>query len=280
MSTQAFTALLTGASGGIGAAIAAAVLRSGGRVIATGRDKQALHTLQATLDPTGQSMLCVPADVTEDDDRQRLADVARTWRGGIDVLINNAGAAEFGLFAEERPADIEHVFAVNALAPMQLCRTLLPHLQRRPTAHIVNIGSVFGSIAYAGHATYSASKFALRGFSEALRRELADTAVRVHYLAPRATRTSFNTAAVDELNRRLDVACDSPDRVADAVMEMLRKNQAEAVIGWPEKFFARLNSVWPRVVDRALAKQLSTIRQLAGKPAHTVHIHSISRRAS
>jgi short-subunit dehydrogenase len=146
-------------------------------------------------------------------------------------------------------------------APMHLCRALLPRLQRQPCAHIVNIGSVFGAIGYPGQVAYSASKFALRGFSESLRRELGDSTVRVHYLAPRATRTGFNCAAVDELNAQLAVATDPPERVAAAVGRMIETDRPEAVIGWPEKLFVRINGLLPRLVDHSLARQLPIIKQ-------------------
>jgi short-subunit dehydrogenase len=185
------------------------------------------------------------------------------------------------MFASEHPDDIDRAFEVNALAPLHLCRALLPHLVSQPRAHIVNLGSVFGTIAYPGHAVYSATKFALRGFSEALRRELSDTNVRVHYLAPRSTRTKFNSSAVEALNERFGIAMDPPERVAASLLDMLERDRAEAVIGWPEKLFARLNALVPRLVDRALAKQVPAIRQYAaGRDSNPPQIHSLSRKVS
>lgn len=274
-------ALLTGASGGIGAAIAREIVRSGGRVLVTGRDARALQRLALSLDPGGNRVAIHAADIAQADARLDLIEAAIEWGGGINVLINNAGVPSFGAFEQMDPDDLEHAFAVNVLAPMQLCRGLLPHLQRQRTAHIVNIGSVFGAIGYPGQVAYSATKFALRGFSEALRRELGDTAVQVHYLAPRATRTRFNCAAVDELNAKLAVATDPPERVASSVCRMLQTGQAEAVIGWPEKLFARINSVLPRLVDRSLSRQLPTIRQRFARPRPApLPVQPISRKAS
>jgi short-subunit dehydrogenase len=155
---------------------------------------------------------------------------------------------------------------VNEQAPIHLCRLLLPHLRRQSEAHILNTGSVFGGIGYAAYSVYSATKFAMRGFSEALRRELADTSVQVHCLAPRATRTGINTAAVERMNAELGVAMDTPDVVARAACDMLESGVAEAVVGWPEKFFVRLNALFPRLVDGALRKQLPVIRRHAGAP--------------
>ena len=125
-----------------------------------------------------------PANLTRADDRARLAEFARTWRGGINVLINNAGVSHFRLLEDQPAEEVDLALAVNVQAPIHLCRLLLPHLQRQPDAHILNTGSVFGGIGYAAYSVYSATKFAMRGFSEALRRELADTHVQVHYLAP------------------------------------------------------------------------------------------------
>ncbi len=136
----------------------------------------------------------------------------------------------------------------------------------QPEACILNTGSVFGSIGYPGYAVYSATKFAIRGFTEALRRELADTHVKVHYVAPRATRTGINTSAVERMNAELGVAMDPPELVAKAVCDMLAGGRVEAVLGWPEKFFARVNGVLPRLVDGALRKQLPVIRRYAGEP--------------
>jgi short-subunit dehydrogenase len=273
-------ALVTGASGGIGAAIAREIVGSGGQVLVTGRDVLALQLLALSLDPDGRRVAVHVADIARGDERNGLIEAAADWCGGINVLVNNAGVASFGDFAQMDPDDLEQAFAVNVLAPMQLCRGLLPHLQRRPAAHIVNIGSVFGSIGYPGQVVYSATKFALRGFSEALRRELHDTAVQVHYLAPRATRTRFNCAAVEELNMQLAVATDPPERVAASVRRMLETGQPEAVIGWPEKLFARINGILPRLVDRSLARQLPTIRQRLASPHAPLSIQPISREVS
>jgi short-subunit dehydrogenase len=97
---------------------------------------------------------------------------------GANVLINAAGINPFGMFAEQAAAEIGKAFAINTVAPILLCHALLPVLSERPAAQIVNVGSTFGSIGFPGFAAYSATKFAVRGFSEALRRELADSAIR------------------------------------------------------------------------------------------------------
>lgn len=274
--------LVTGASGGIGAAIVHELVRASAEVLLTGRDAAALQRVARAADPSGARVAVVAADLRRAEDRRALSDVARTWHGGVNVLVNNAGVADAGLFVEGRAEDLERAFAVNALAPMHLCRAMLPHFLRLGDAHIVNVGSVFGAIAYPGHAVYSASKFALRGFTEALRRELADTGVRVHYLAPRTTRTRFNDAAVDALNAELGVATDAPERVAVSVRRLLERELPELVVGWPEKLFVRINALLPRLVDRSLRAQLPAIRRRLAARHETApaRVQSLARKAS
>jgi len=136
-------------------------------------------------------------------------------------------------------------------------------LQSQPAATIVNVGSIFGYLGYPGCAAYSASKFALRGFSEALRRELADGPVRVLHFAPRATRTEFNSDALNALNAELGTATDSPTKVAEELVRLLHRPVRERLLGMPEKLFARINQLWPALVDSALRKQLAVIRGYA-----------------
>jgi short-subunit dehydrogenase len=254
-------ALVTGASGGIGAAIVKEIVARGGSALITGRDERALQVLAHEVDPQGTSVDIHRADIVVPEERSRLEDRACSWLGGVNVLVNNAGVAAVGLFSDAAIEDIERAFDVNVIAPMLLCRGLLSHLQRQPKAHIVNVGSVLGAIGYPGQAVYCGTKFALRGFTEALRRELGDTHVRVHYLAPRATRTTFNSDTVDALNARLKVTVDAPERVAAQVCRMLERDQATATLGWPEKLFVRINDVAPWLIDRSLAGQLPVIRE-------------------
>ncbi len=262
--------LLTGAAGGIGGAIAAELLARGATVLLVDLNETALRRFAASEPKASAERVEVfAANLTSAEDRARLAEFAQTWRGGINVLINNAGVSHFRLLEDQPAEEVDLALAVNLQAPIHLCRLLLPHLQRQPEAQILNTGSVFGGIGYAAYSVYCATKFAMRGFSESLRRELADTSVTVHYLAPRATRTGINTAAVETMNAELGVAMDTPPVVARAACEMLETGTLEAVVGWPEKFFVRLNALLPRLVDGSLRKQLAVIRRHA-RPAVAV----------
>jgi short-subunit dehydrogenase len=271
MNPSTIRALVTGGGGGIGGAIADELLARGAAVLLVDRDESALERAADRLSRYGDRVGTLAADLTSAADRHRLSTAAAAWRGGINVLVNNAGVNHFRMFADQPPEQLDLAIAINLAAPMHLCRELLSHLQRQPEACILNTGSVFGAIGYPGYAVYSATKFAVRGFTEALRRELADTSVSVRYVAPRATRTGINTSAVERMNAELGVAMDPPELVARAVCDMLAGGKVEAVLGWPEKFFARVNGILPRVVDGALRKQLPVIRRYAGESTAAVN---------
>lgn len=255
--------VLTGATGGIGRAIAKRLGEEGANLILVARDEQRLTNLVAELG--NDKNLAVAADLTNDDARRRVADVCRNIGDpGISLLINAVGINEFGLFEKQQAESVRNVLEVNLLSPILLTQELLPLLQQQAKGRIINIGSTFGSIGYPGFGSYCASKFGLRGFTEALRRELADSNIRVSYVAPRATRTDLNSDNIVAMNDELGTAMDDPDEVAQEVMQVIRgPANSDRYIGWPEKFFVRLNALFPQIVDSSLRKQLPTIRRFA-----------------
>jgi hypothetical protein len=131
---------------------------------------------------------------------------------------------------------------------------------------------VFGAIGFPGYVAYSTTKFALRGFTEALRRELAGSSVTVQYLAPRATRTPINSSAVERMNAELGVAMDPPERVARELAELLRTGRRSAVVGWPEKLFVRINAA--AGARRPFAAQATTHHSAfrAGQPGRAASV--------
>lgn len=258
----ALNIVLSGATGGIGRAMALNFANAGHSLILLGRNTDALTSLRNSLvQPERHHILL--ADLSSGTAIAGLAaDVAAI--GPVDVLINNAGVAGFGLFSHQQDDALEHMLQLNLLAPMRLCRAILPMLSVSPNACIINIGSSFGSIGYAGFSAYCASKFGLRGFTEALQRELADQAIAVHYLAPRAVRTAMNSAAVVAMNTELGNSEDAPELVARAALQLLtQRHSSSRYLGWPEKLFVRLNSLFPNVVANALKKQLPIIKRYA-----------------
>lgn len=248
--------LLTGATGGIGRAIARRLAASGASLLLVARQPEELLLLSQQLPGTHS---CFSANLTSASDLQALAGFVQTT-GGIDMLINNAGISQFALYDEQNYAT---QIALNLVAPMQLCQLLLPQLSARSSATIVNIGSAFGSIGYPGFSGYCASKFGLRGFTEALKREVSSKTLQVLYFAPRATQTAINSAAVVAMNHELGTAMDSPDDVAEQLMQQLQTGQSRRYVGWPEKLFVRLNALVPELVDRAIGSKLAVIKKYA-----------------
>jgi short-subunit dehydrogenase len=256
--------LVTGAAGGIGSATVRELVRAGAAVVLADLRREPLERLAAQLGPACVGIAA--ADISTDAGRALLLDAAREHR--VSVLVNAAGINPFGLIEQQTSAEIARALSINAVAPILLCHALLPVLRSAPSAHIVNVGSTFGAIGFPGFTAYSASKFAVRGFSEALRRELADSPIRVHYVAPRATRTALATDRVRAMNEELKVGMDAPEDVARAIREVLERERPERYLGGPERLFARLNALLPRLVDRSLLRQLPVIRRhAAAEPA-------------
>ena len=248
--------LLTGASGGLGQELARQLTDCGAALLLAGRDSGRLNALATSLGPSAAS-IC--ADLERASGVAALAGAAREF--GVNVLINNAGVSAFGLLENQEWAAIERVLATNLEAPIHLTHALLPWLKAQPQAAIVNIGSTFGSLPFPGFVAYSAAKAGLRGFSQALRRELADSLVAVIHIAPRAIDTPLNTDAVKALNRALKNQSDSPVDVARQVVAALRRGDGEHHFGFPERLFAWLNGVAPSLIDRGLASKLAIIKQ-------------------
>jgi len=259
MRLQDSVVLLTGATGGMGQAMLDSLVSAGAQVVVAGRDEDALAKIAARH---GAAVHPVRADLRSQTDRQMLTETMRQ-RSGFNLLINAAGVNDFDLFEHQSDEQISSMIDINLTSTMLLSKAMLPLLKRAPEACIVMIGSTFGAIGYPGFASYCATKFALRGFAEALRRELADTHVGVLYLAPRATKTAMNSAAVEEMNAALGVKMDSPQTVAAGLMKSLEKNLSEVHLGFPERLFIRLNGLLPQLISRSLRRQLSTIRHFA-----------------
>lgn len=252
-------AVVTGASGGIGQALVQTLCSSGAHLLLVGRNSEGLEKLASNYPGKVRVVL---ADITERQGREAVLAAARSF-GGVNALINAAGLNSFSMLEQHDEDAIAALINLNVTATLQLTHRLLPLLMQQSRGLVVNIGSTFGSIGYPGFAAYCASKFALRGFSEALRRELADTQVKVLYIAPRATRTSMNAENVVAMNDELKVTMDEPLAVAAQVMQAIRAEREELYLGWPEKLFVKLNSLLPGLVDQSLRKQLPVIQRFA-----------------
>ncbi|MDP2827528.1 MAG: SDR family NAD(P)-dependent oxidoreductase [Sulfuricellaceae bacterium] len=288
-SPEKFRLVLTGASGGIGQKLAEAMAPFSATMLLVGRNANALVALQNELNKINPALTVSIAacDLGTAQGRETVLNTAQGMPGGINLLVNNAGVLDFHGFATQDEAMIESLIHTNLISPILLTRKLLPLLQngqaRLPLpsppqpagegdavslreadmswAQVVNIGSAFGDIGYPGFAAYCASKFGLRGFSQALRRELSDSRIRVRYFAPRATRTGINSSAVNRMNAELNTAMDEPEIVASAFLKFLAGNKMESVLGWPENLYVFVNRLRHQLTDKAIGKQLAIIKK-------------------
>ena len=253
--------IITGATGGIGSQIAEQLSATGAKLTLVGRNSDALRQIINNLG--AENIITITADITNAEDCQSIVKQTINHFGGIDMLINSAGINFFGSFAGQDPQTIQMTMQINTIAPMLLAQLVLPSMLAQDSGQIVNIGSTFGSIGFAWFTTYSTSKFALRGFSQALRRELADTGVGVTYIAPRAVKTPINSSAVYDMAKATKMNMDEPIDVARKIITAIGKQQKECYIGFPESLFARINSILPGMIDGSLLKQNRIAKEYA-----------------
>lgn len=213
------TVLLTGATGGIGQAIARALDAAGARVLLSGRRAELLAEVRAGL---GEDAECLPADLAESGAAAQLAERA----GAVDVLVASAGVPAGGRVDSFSSEEIDRALDVNLRAPMQLTRALLPGMLERGRGHIVLVASLSGKVASSGSAVYSATKFGLRGFAAGLREDLARSEVRVTVVYPGFV---SGVGMFADSGARLPrwVGMVTAEQVAEAVVSGIERERAE-----------------------------------------------------
>jgi short-subunit dehydrogenase len=223
------TVVVTGASGGIGEAMARAWGRRGATVVLSARDEEGLARAARDVESTGGRAIVQRADVTVEEDRVRLIERARAETGRLDVLVNNAGRGFYGSVANIDVRDLEALFAVNVVAPLRLAQLAVDPLTRSGGT-IVMMSSVAGIVSSPRLGAYAASKFALEALSIALRAELGGTGVRVVVVRPGPVDTPFREHAVTTDGRagvRLrSAAVQTADDVADQVLAAVTSGRA------------------------------------------------------
>ncbi|MFL6707583.1 MAG: SDR family NAD(P)-dependent oxidoreductase [Massilia sp.] len=182
---------ITGASRGLGANIARAALAAGDRVVATGRDPEAVR---AALGAEHERLAILPLDVAHAAQAEAAVGGALARFGGIDVLVNNAGFGQVGFFEESSEDDMRAQFDSNLFGMMHVTRAVLPGMRAARAGRIINLSSLAGLHGAMFSTLYSASKFAVEGFSEALAEEMATFGIRVTIVAPGPFRTDFLTS--------------------------------------------------------------------------------------
>jgi len=188
------TALVTGASGGIGAAIARLLHAQGASVALSGTRADALAQLAASL---GDRAYACPANLAEPDAPATLIAAAEAAMGGLDILINNAGVTKDALVLRMSDADFESVLALDLTAPFRLARAALRGMLRKRSGRVINIGSIVGATGNPGQANYVAAKAGLAGLTKALAQEAASRGVTVNLVAPGFIATPMTDALTD-----------------------------------------------------------------------------------
>lgn len=245
--------IVTGASSGIGAATAVACGREGMRVTLAARRKDRLERVADAVRAAGGEARAVPTDVTDEAAVRALVDGTVAACGRLDVLINNAGAGLLATVAQTSAAEFEALMRLNFLGAVYGVLAALPYMRRRGAGHIVNVASVVGKRASPFRAAYVASKFALVGFSEALRIELRGEGIHVTCVCPIGTATEFHEVETN----RLGVSgrggpIQSAEHVARRIVRALRRPRAEVHPYPPARLLFLANDVAPGLVDRLL----------------------------
>jgi len=243
--------VIIGATGDLGTSVAKKINNEKANILLIGRNKDKLSNLEASLIDSSQ----ISADINLDKDRDKILKASKDQFDKVDIVINIAGLMSFNEFIYEKDETTAALFETNVVSPMLLNKRFVNDMVKNHSGTIVNVGSIFGSIPFALFSSYSATKAALKAYSESLRRELYDTGVNVVYVAPRAIKTKFNADSINKMNQHFKVAMDDPDTVANEIIKAIKSEKKDKYIGFPEKLFVRINALLPRLVDIALKKQ-------------------------
>jgi short-subunit dehydrogenase len=248
--------ILTGASSGIGRALAVELVREGARLVVVARRSEHLELLAAELAQAPGQLEIVAGDVTSPEVRSAALDRAQSALGGLDLLINNAGIGAMGPFVDATPERLRQVMEVNFFAAAEMTRRAVPLLKAGQRPIVVNVSSVLGHRGVPGCAEYCASKFAMHGLSESLRAEFAPLGIDLLVVSPARTQTEFFDAAIDAEGRPWPALRGwPPERVARTIARAIRKGKHEIVISPGGKMLVWASRLFPGIVDRVLARR-------------------------
>jgi NADP-dependent 3-hydroxy acid dehydrogenase YdfG len=268
-------AAVTGAGSGIGQALAIELARSGTSVAISDVDTEGLAATEERLKAIGAPVRADRLDVTEREAFELYADAVKAHFGKVNQIYNNAGIAFAGDIEVSQFKDIEKVMDVDFWGVVNGTKVFLPHLIESGDGHVINISSVFGLFSVPGQAAYNAAKFAVRGFTEALRQEmaLAGLPVKVTVVHPGGIKTNIvrNMTAVervdkDQLTRTFDkkLANTSPEKAARIILDGVRKNRARVLVG-PD---AKALDLIVRVTGSGYQRLFSTVMSRMVPEAH------------
>jgi short-subunit dehydrogenase len=271
---------VTGAASGIGRALAIELAARGADLALADRDEAGLQTVAAEIAKASPRKVSLHrVDVSEQEQIAAFAREAVAAHPSLNILINNAGVSLLGLFHEIDQAQMEWLFNINFWGAVHATRAFLPHLASQPASHIVNISSIFGIMAPPGQTAYSAAKFAIRGFSEALRHELqiAKSPVRLSVVHPGGIKTNIvrnsragvgvtdNERRAQSIERFDAIAQTSPKDAALRIIKGIEKNEPRILIGSDARFMDLLQRFRPATYWNVMAKRIEKMSKKAQK---------------
>lgn len=270
MKLRGRTALVTGAASGIGRGIAEALGRRGCDLALADVDEAGLAETAGLVGATGVSVSRHRLDVADRAAVAALPDAILARHGRLDLLVNNAGVAIGGTFEQVSEADFEWLFGINFWGVVRMTRAFLPLLRASDDARIVNLSSLFGLIAPPGQTAYSASKFAVRGFSDSLRRELeaggasvgvtvvhpggVATAIARNARAPRGVNSVDAEAQTAQFEKFLKMP---PSRAGEIIVAGVEKRRARVIVGNDARFAALVERIAPVAYWKLLGRNAS-----------------------
>jgi short-subunit dehydrogenase len=249
-------AIVTGASSGIGREIVRQLAGAGAKVVAVARREERLRELAAEMAKEGGTVVTVAGDVTDPHTRQQALDAAAADFGGLDILVNNAGIGAMGLFETATPERLRRVMEVNFFALVEMTRLALPLLKQGTRPIIVNVSSILGHRGVPHSSEYSASKFAVQGFSESLRAELTPHKIDVLVVSPGTTETELFDRVIERTGAAKwpEHTPVSAAEVARRTIRAIERGQHEIVPYFWGKILLWLNRVSPRLVDKLMSR--------------------------
>jgi butyryl-CoA dehydrogenase len=261
-------AVVTGAGSGIGRETALALGAKGCRLALCDVNQDSLDELSTELGSAGVSVTTHHVDVADRAQMQAFADDVVAAHGAVHILVNNAGVSVFASFEDQSLEDFEWVVGVNLWGVVHGCKFFLPHLRAAGEGHIVNLSSVLGIIAPPLQTSYVATKFAIRGFSESLRAELADQHIGVTSVHPGTIQTNMvrdmklattSEAVRDNAQRLFDLLGTTPDVVATRVVKAIEYNSPRVLITTETRVADALKRFMPATTDGIVARVFKRI---------------------
>ncbi len=248
--------VVTGASSGIGRALARQLNRAGAQLVLTARREDRLRELAAELQERGPAVRYRAGDITSAGVRHEVLDAACQEFGGLDILVNNAGVGAMGPFAAASEQRLRRLMEVNFFAPVELIRAALPLLHAGQRPLIVNMSSVLGHRAVPGKSEYCASKFGLHGFSDALRAELSGEGIDVLLVSPSTTQSEFVDNVLENVADHPGPTAGrmTPERVASKTLRAMRLGRHEIILSPAGKLLVWLDRLSPPLVNRLVAR--------------------------